>query len=224
MEKCTHDDPDEECTHIDLSKYEIGSLSVDTMIFIETVPEGKSEAQSWYEKIKEGDVLTFLYGGEVITHRVISKIDLPSGAFEFHLMGDNRGSDGVAAEQIISTESGKRDYIIGKVVGQSEFLGWVVTTIKTPLGLIMMIFIPCIIIVIVEVVRIIGMIVADNKEKAKEKEEQAEKERKEHDATKNELDELRRQIEQAKLELQQRNAPSVIKSDEKEHSSELDGE
>lgn len=199
MEKCTHDDPDEVCTHINPGDYEIGSLSVGTMIFIETVPEDKTEAQQWYTDIADGDVLTFMYQGEVITHRVIDKIELPSGAFEIHLMGDNRGSDGVAAEQVIVTDEGKRNYIIGKVTGQSEFLGWIATTVKTPFGVIMMIFIPCSVIVIVEIIRIIAMVIADKKAKAKEEQEQIEKETQ---ATKSDIEELKRQIEQAKLELQ----------------------
>ena len=200
MERCTHDDPNEECTHINPNDYEIGSLPVGTMIFVESVPEDKAEAQNWYtNNVKEGDVLTFMYQGEVITHRVIEKVTLPSGAYEIHLMGDNRGSDGVAAEQIIITEEGRRDYIIGKVTGQSEFLGWIATTIKTPFGVILMIFIPCTVIVIVELIRIIGMVIADKKAKAKEKQEQIEKETQ---ATKSDIEELKRQIEQAKLELQ----------------------
>ena len=199
MEKCTHDDPDEVCTHINPDDYEIGSLPVGTMIFIETVPEDKTEAQQWYTDIADGDVLTFMYQGEVITHRVIDKIELPSGAFEIHLMGDNRGSDGVAAEQIIVTDEGKRNYIIGKVTGQSEFFGWIATTVKTPFGVIMMIFIPCSVIVVVELIRIIAMVIADKKAKAKEKQEQIEKETQ---ATQSDIEELKRQIEQAKLELQ----------------------
>ena len=217
MEKCTHKDPTEECDHVDVSKYDIGHLSVDTMIFIETVPENKTDAQAWYSKIKEGDVLTFMYEGAVITHRVIEKKTLPSGAYEIHLMGDNRGDDGIAGEQIIVTEAGRRDYVIGKVVGQSEFLGWMITTVKKPIGAILFIFVPCGAILIVEVVRIISMLAAEKKRKAKEK---ADVIALESDNTQKDIEELKRQIELYKQSLNAQSTDSVDTAQEKTDQDE----
>ena len=212
MEKCRHDDPNEECDHVDISGCDVGHLSVGTMIFIQTVPGDEANADKWYEGIKEGDVLTFHYNGMgVVTHRVIYIEKNSTGGYVIDLMGDNRGSDGTAGVQTVITDKKDNNYIIGKVVGQNEFLGWLVTTVKSPIGAILVIFVPCLIIVIVEVVRIIMTLVASKKEKDKEKQDIAESQR---NAVQSDIEELKKQIALAKQALDENSMPPSKEGEE----------
>ena len=103
------------------------------MIFIELVPEDENEANEWYKNLKEGDVLTFQYTGMgVVTHRIIEIEPNSTGGYEIDLMGDNRGDDGTAGVQtIITNNNDSANRVIGKVVGQSVFLGKAVTIIMS---------------------------------------------------------------------------------------------
>ncbi|MGN1093357.1 MAG: hypothetical protein ACI4SC_00050, partial [Candidatus Neoclostridium sp.] len=79
--------------------------------------------------------------------------------------------DNVGQQKIDTTELGV-NYIIGKVEGQSVVLGFLVYAFKTPLGLIFIIIVPCLIIIAYEVVKIVSVVGADKKMKhAKEKED-----------------------------------------------------
>ena len=63
----------EACAETNVSKYEIKSIPVNSMVLIETVPKTASEANEWYAALKVGDVLTFKYlyaEHVVITHRM----------------------------------------------------------------------------------------------------------------------------------------------------------
>lgn len=203
MEKCKHDDPNEECDHLDVSEYEIGHLPVNTMIFIELVPTDKASADKWYDGLNKGDVLTFQYSGiGVVTHRIIDKQPTGNGGWRIDLMGDNRGSDGTAGVQTIITDKQGTNYVIGKVVAQNEFLGNVVYMIKQPLGAILIIFIPCLVIAVIEVIKIISIIVQSKKEKDKELQEAKQAE---NDAVKNDIEELKKQIALAQQSLLQNN-------------------
>ena len=67
----------EECELTDVSKYDIKSLPVKTLIFIEVVPEDEQKKEEWYADLEIGDVLTFKYlytRQETITHRIIDII------------------------------------------------------------------------------------------------------------------------------------------------------
>lgn len=218
MEKCKHDDPTEECDHVDVSKYPIGHLPVNTMIFIELVPSDKASAEKWYDGIREGDVLTFQYEGiGVVTHRVIHKDPTGTGGYKIQLMGDNRGSDGTAGIQVIYTDSNsKGNYVIGKVVGQSEFLGGVVYTIKQPWGALLIIFIPCFVIVVIEVIKIISILVQSKKEKEQEKQEALNAE---SEAVRKEIEELKKQLA---LVQQTSDAPQEAVQDDKDASDKTE--
>ncbi len=193
MEDCGKHKDGVECEFNDVSGYSIGHLPVESMIFIELVPESKSEAEKWYSKIKKGDVLTFQYSGMgVVTHRVYSVEALQTGGYKIELRGDNCGGDGEVDSQIIDTSrTGNYNKIIGKVTGQSLFLGKTITFIQQPYGAIVIIFIPCFMIVIVELVRIISILKQSKKEKEAEKEEGL---KKENDSVRNDIEELKKQI------------------------------
>jgi len=179
----------------DTSDFDIGSIPKDAMVFIETVPEDPNEAKAFYNGIKEGDVLTFMYdeydiGGapEVITHRVIGKRQI-EGGWEFTLRGDNNSD----AEQKITSVGDPKEpfnYVIGKVVGTSNLLGYFVTFIKKPVGMIFLVIVPCFIIILFEVLRIVRTL--GEQKRAKLGEEKKQKDDK--------IAELERQLEEMKRE------------------------
>ena len=180
---------------------ETGSMEpeypINTMIFIERAPQNYEESIEWFENnVHEGDVLTFFYreAGQrvVITHRVISKVPctekdskgIEKGGYVITLEGDNKGSDGKATTQRIYTyahynEMAEADdqlqgQVIGKVAGQNLLLGSAVTTLKQPLGMVLIIIIPCLFVIILEVIRIFKVFGAEKNEKAKKKEKEQE--------------------------------------------------
>lgn len=177
----------EESEFTDTSEFEIKDLPVKTVIFIEVVPEDEAEREAWFADIKDGDVLTFKYlytRQETITHRVVDKIAKETGGYLIYLEGDNKASEeGVLTQVIDTSDENSPNYVIGKVVGHNYPLGLLVYALKSPIGLIFIIFIPCLVIIIFEVVRIINVLNAEKKAKAKAKEEQL-----------NELEELKRKL------------------------------
>lgn len=178
----------EESEFTDTSEFEIKDLPVKTVIFIEVVPEDEAEREAWFADIKDGDVLTFKYlytRQETITHRVVDKIAKETGGYLIYLEGDNKTSEeGVLTQVIDTSDENSPNYVIGKVVGHNYPLGLLVYALKSPIGLIFIIFIPCLVIIIFEVVRIINVLNAEKKAKAKAKEEEQ----------LNELEELKRKL------------------------------
>jgi signal peptidase len=168
------------------------SYPVNTMIFIERAPQNYEDSIAWFENnVKKGDVLTFFYreAGQkvVITHRVVemtpcTELDsngIEKGGYIIELKGDNTGEDGEAASQYIYTYAHYNEMaeandqlqgqVIGKVTGQSVLLGAAVTTLKQPLGMVLIIIVPCLIVIIIEVVRIVKVFGSEKNEKAKKK-------------------------------------------------------
>lgn len=160
------------CDQTDVSGYDIKSIPVKSMVFIDLVPEDESEAQKWYESIEEGDVLTFryVYTSQVtITHRVDKKIDNNDGTYTFYLVGDNKDSDANLLSQVITTGNpSSTNYIIGKVTGQSKILGKIVVTLRNPLGMVLLIIVPSLIIIIYEIIRIMNVISFEKRKRMKE--------------------------------------------------------
>ncbi len=206
MEKSSHS--------VNVDKYDIKDLKVKSMVFIERKPEKESEQNAWYGKLKVGDVLTFAYyeglSQNVITHRIVSIDKTRSGGYKISLQGDNRtvDKDGNVVDvktQTIYTSpddyTSDRDrfgYIIGKVVGNSTFIGYVVYAVRQPVGMILIVIVPCTIIIIWQIVRVILVFSEDKKNKQKvaleSAEQQAERECAEREKQARELDELRRRV------------------------------
>lgn len=184
-----------ECDQTDVSEYEIKSIPIRSMIFVEKIPQNEAEAEQWYRSLKVGDVLTFryVYTNQVtITHRITSITEKETGGFVIELAGDNKNADSEQLYQTIDTSIPENmNYVLGKVTGQSLLFGGILTMLKSPLGLIFLIIIPCFIIILLEVLKIVGAYSAERKEK--EQEESAKKE--------DELAELRRRL--AELEKHQ---------------------
>ncbi len=158
------------CDEVDVSQYKIKSIPVKSCVFVETVPEDETKREEWFSNVEVGDVLTFKYvytKQETITHRVV-KIDAQeTGGYIFTLEGDNRTSDSNVGQQIIDTSKAdtSTNYVIGKVTGQNYALGLVVYALKTPVGICCIVILPCAIIILYNLYRIIHVVRLDKKEK-----------------------------------------------------------
>lgn len=157
------------CDQTDVSKYKIKSIPVKSCVFINVIPKDEVKKEEWLSKIKIGDVLTFKYvytKQETITHRVVSIEDKDGGGYIITLEGDNKSSEQGVLQQVIDTSlEDSPNYIIGKVTGQSYFLGILVYTLRSTWGIIFIIIVPCAIIVIANVIRIIRVLSLEKKEK-----------------------------------------------------------
>ncbi len=160
----------EKCDLVDVSQYQIKDIPVKSCVFIETVPTLENEAKEWYASLKVGDVLTFKYvytKQETITHRITSITqNTNNDGYTIQLRGDNRNSEDGVSTQIIDTSlTASSNYVIGKVVGQSYALGLLVYAIKTPVGIICIFIVPCTLIIIWEIIRIVRAFSSEKKEK-----------------------------------------------------------
>ncbi len=190
------------------SEWRIKNIPVRSMIFIETVPEDEAEAEAWYAELKNGDVLTFRYlytTQETITHRIVNKYEKEGGGYIFELEGDNKASEsaGGLTQIVDTTATDSPNYVIGKVVSQSYPLGLLITAVKSPIGIICMVMLPCFIIAIIEVIRLIGAVTEGKKKKEKE---EAQKRDEEFEAMKKQLEELRKRTN---IDAEAQNSDSV---------------
>ena len=161
-----------ECKLTDVSKYKIKSIPVRSMIFVKTVPSDEAEADAWYSRLKVGDVLTFRYvyvNQVTITHRITSITEKAGGGYVIELAGDNKNSDSNQLYQTIDTSiSDSPNYVIGKVTGQSIALGFITSLTKTPFGIILIISVPCFIVILLEIIKIVSAYGAQRKRRAEE--------------------------------------------------------
>ena len=180
----------------DVSDYEIKHIPVRSMIFIKTVPEDIGEAEEWYRALKVGDVLTFryVYTTQVtITHRIVSISEKDTGGFIIELSGDNkRSEDGQLTQTIDTSVADSSNYIIGKVTGSSYLLGVIMSLLMKPLGIVLVVILPCLMIILLEALKIAGVL--SERKKSSVDAELARKE--------SEIDELRRRL----AELEDKNA------------------
>lgn len=206
----------EKCDQTDVSAYKIKSIPIRSCVFVQVVPEKDLEAQQWYDNVKVGDVLTIKYTyqrQETITHRVVDIKPNEKGGYIITLQGDNKPTDGsVLQQQVIDTsasfdvssaDSRSFNYVVGKVVGQSYLLGLLVYAFKTPVGLVCMVIIPCLIIIVFEVLRLTRVLNADKKQKLQAQQQQQA----------DEIENLKRQLAQLQNASQQ-SAQTELPSDE----------
>lgn len=196
MERCDE-------TYESIKEYDIKDIKTKSLVIIKSVPEDEEKKKEFYSSLRVGDVLTFKYvytRQETITHR-ITKIQPKGEGYIITLEGDNKASDSETLKQTIdTTKVNSPDYIVGKVVGVSYPLGLFVYALKTPVGLVCIIIVPCVIIIIMEILRIVGVLSADKKKAQKDKEEKQQAE----------LDELKRrlaELEGEKAESKEENKP-----------------
>lgn len=198
----------------DVKQFDIKQIKIRSMVFIERVPYNAQEAQEWYSRLKVGDVLTFRYliasSQETITHRITEITPTDSG-YIISLQGDNRSEGSSVATQTIYTSSADYpnqnaiyNYVLGKVTGQSVVLGNIAFATSNTVGMACIIIVPCVIIIVWQVMRIVIAFGDDRKAKAAAKIAEAEKlaetESKEREKQALELEQLKRKI--AELEKQ----------------------
>ena len=159
---------------VNVENCKIKSIKKNSLIIVKIVNE--KDPYSFYKDIEINDVLTFKYmvgnNQETITHRVINKISKDEG-FIFELRGDNINEDGTTSIQVIdTTEVDSFNYIIGKVETTSYFLGVILTMLKSQIGIVGVIIIPCIILIFFEVIKIINEINKEKIQKEKDKDQE----------------------------------------------------
>lgn len=154
----------------DVSGFKVKHIPVNSMVFIDVVPEDPAEAEKWYADLKVGDVLTFkyVYTRQItITHRITEIEKKATGGYLITLEGDNKGADGdikTSTQTIDTSEPYSPNYIIGKVTGKSFILGWFISTLKKPVGIVVMIIIPAFVIIVFEVIKLFKLFGAEKKE------------------------------------------------------------
>ena len=171
----------------DVSGFKIKDIPIRSMVFVKVMPEDTGKADEFYRSLRVGDVLTFryVYTTQVtITHR-ITDIEEVEGGFKITLAGDNKSSEDGQLTQVIDTSvPNNTNYVIGKVTGQAYLLGLIMSFLMQPVGIILLIIVPCFVIIMLEILKIVKILGADRK-----KREQEEKQKKD-----DELEELRRKI------------------------------
>lgn len=189
------------CEHTDVSEFRIKDIPLRSMVFVKVMPDDPAKTDEWYRALRVGDVLTFryVYTTQVtITHRITSITEKETGGFIIELAGDNKSSeDGQLIQTIDTSIPNNTNYVIGKVTGQAKLFGAVMSFLMQPLGIVLVIIVPCFIIILLEVLKIVRVLGADKK-----KREQEEKMQKE-----NELEELRRKLAQLEQGLDQQSEP-----------------
>lgn len=120
--------------NVNLDEYRIKNIEAGSLIVIQYVPVG--DEQEWYDTLRIGDVLTFVYktgGGKItIAHR-IKAIEKIEKGYKITLAGDNSGLSTQMSTQIIYTADGNSENrITGKVVFCSYFLGQMISAISNP--------------------------------------------------------------------------------------------
>ena len=186
------------CELTDVSDFEIKSIPVRSMVFVKVMPDDPAEADDWYRSLKVGDVLTFryVYSSQVtITHRITSITEKETGGFIIELAGDNKDSEDSQLRQTIDTSiPNNTNYVIGKVTAQAYIFGAVMSFLMQPIGTVLVIIVPCFIIMMIEIIKIAGVLSSDKKLKAQE--EAAKKD--------SELEELRRKLAELEREKNER--------------------
>ena len=176
------------CDLTDVSDYKIKDIPLRSMVFVKVIPDDPAKADEFYGDLQVGDVLTFryVYTTQItITHRITSIKEKESGGYIIELAGDNKSSEDGQLTQIIDTSvPNSTNYVIGKVTGQSKLLGGAMNILKQPAGIIFLIILPCAIIMLIEILKIMKLLTADKK--IRDQKEMQEKE--------NEIEELRRRI------------------------------
>lgn len=200
------------CEYTDVSDYKIKDIPVRSMVFVKVMPEDPDKANEWYSNLKVGDVLTFryVYATQVtITHRITSIVEKETGGFIIELAGDNKNSDDGQLHQIIDTSiPNNTNYVIGKVTAKAYLLGVIMSFLMTPLGIVIAIIVPCLAIILYEILKV-AKAVSDDRRKRDEEEDEKKDE---------ELQELRRRIAELEKEKSEQSAANEAKESNPEGS------
>ena len=153
--------------YTDVSEYEIKDIPLRSMVFIKVMPDDPAKVDDWYRGLKAGDVLTFryVYGTQVtITHRITSITEKETGGFIIELAGDNKSADNGQLYQTIDTSiPNNTNYVIGKVTATAYLFGVVMSFLMQPIGMVLLIIVPCFIIILLEVLKIAKVLSSERK-------------------------------------------------------------
>ena len=153
--------------YTDVSEYEIKDIPLRSMVFIKVMPDDPAKVDDWYRGLKAGDVLTFryVYGTQVtITHRITSITEKETGGFIIELAGDNKSADNGQLYQTIDTSiPNNTNYVIGKVTATAYLFGVVMSFLMQPIGMVLLIIVPCFIIILLEVLKIVKVLSSERK-------------------------------------------------------------
>ena len=198
-----------ESEYTDVSAYKIKDIPIRSMVFVKVMPDDTDDADEFYRSLEVGDVLTFryVYTTQVtITHRITSITEKETGGFIIELAGDNKSSEDGQLTQVIDTSiPNNTNYVIGKVTGQAYLLGLIMSFLMQPIGIVLVIIVPCTIIILIEVLKIAKVLGEDKK-----KREQEEKEKKE-----NEIEELRRKLAELEKEMSEQATADTESTEDK---------
>lgn len=121
----------EKNSNISVDQFQIKDIPVGSLIVIEYAPE--RSLQEWYDALREGDVLTYVYkavGGSItIVHRIKS-IEKSENGYRITMAGDNSNS---ALQTIDTADIDSVNRITGKVIYCSGFLGRAIYFMKNPI-------------------------------------------------------------------------------------------
>ena len=74
-----------------------------------------------------GDVVTYQMGSQTVTHRIIGEED-----WQFLLQGDANNTPDI--------DPVEKEQILGKQVAVIPYLGWLISFLRTPVGLVVLVF------------------------------------------------------------------------------------
>ena len=113
-----------------------------------------------YDKLNIGDVITFssedrVYNGLTVTHRIVGKQLLENGEIVYRTKGDNNSQEDRSVV--------KKENIYGKVVITIPKLGYIQNFLSKPIGFFTCIFIPILIVLIIDIRKIICLLIENSK-------------------------------------------------------------
>ena len=152
----------------DVSDYDVKGIPQHSLVFVQSKPKDTQKRQEWYSSLKVGDVLSFRYRyvtQVTVTHRITKITDNGTGGYLIELRGDNAADRNSFQTINTSLDESSPNYIIGKVTGQSRFLGKLLYAIQTPPGMTFIIIVPCIVIIVLEILRLVSVFGKNEKKK-----------------------------------------------------------
>lgn len=125
------------------------------------------------EELKKGDIITFLssdprYSGLTITHRIVGVEQSESGSFFYRTKGDNNNSEDSA---LVSS-----DNVFGKVILKIPKIGYIQYVLTQAYGWVLLVVVPCLGIVIFDILKLIKSIRKSFVPKRSKKQEPSKKE------------------------------------------------
>ena len=145
----------------DVSAYKIKDIPEHSLVFVQVKPKDISKRNEWYASLKVGDVLSFRYSyvqQVTVTHRITDITENGEGGYIIKLKGDNAESSTSVQTINTSLDGTSENYIIGRVTGQSRLLGNFLYAMRTPLGSVLIIILPCFVIILIEILRIVSVL------------------------------------------------------------------